>query len=146
MRWRFVLYGLDQGYDMSAQPFPHDGDMSLKLPDQAPSDLYAAISMPDLGGRAVRVDMVERFISHIFDKKTNGTVQLYPADAALIGCPLDDLPGVMDALGCQRKDDMIYTLPRWRTKTHQKKKAKRRKKQTPKPDSPFADLKDLLDD
>jgi ATP-dependent RNA helicase SUPV3L1/SUV3 len=87
-------------------PLPHDGVVSVRVDENADRDYYRAISYPVYGPRAIRIDMLDRVINSIYDNAKDGKFQAQHKMAEWLGCPIDDLYGVLVAMGHNRLDDV----------------------------------------
>ena len=99
VRLRALLWCLANDQPLPA-PVPRDGAMSVLVdPDSRNPDFYRAIGYPLFGPRAIRIDMLDRVISAIYDKAKDGKFQAQHAMAEWMGCPIADLYGVLEAMG-----------------------------------------------
>ena len=84
---------------------PAPGLTSLPADGSRAAADHIAIGYQPCGPRAVRFDILERLADLIRDargKETRGQFALSPAMTALLGCSLEDLRGVLSALGYRR--------------------------------------------
>ncbi len=66
---------------------------------------HAAAGFQRCGPRIVRLDMLERLAGMIRDARASGKTrdfELAPAMTSLLGCPVEDLRGVLTSLGFRR--------------------------------------------
>jgi ATP-dependent RNA helicase SUPV3L1/SUV3 len=99
VRLRALLWCLTNDQPLPA-PVPRDGAMSVLVdPVSRNPDFYRAIGYPLFGPRAIRIDMLDRVISAIYDKAKDGKFQAQHAMAEWMGCPIADLYGVLEAMG-----------------------------------------------
>ena len=85
---------------------PADGIVSAKIEDENPNeDYYRAIGYPLYGGRAVRIDMLDRVISCVYDHATGGKFQARHEMAEWLGCSIADLYKVLEAMGHVKAHD-----------------------------------------
>ncbi len=99
VRLRALLWCLANDQPLPA-PVPRDGAMSvLVAPTSRNPDFYRAIGYPLFGPRAIRIDMLDRVISAIYDKAKDGKFQAQHTMAEWMGCPIADLYGVLEAMG-----------------------------------------------
>jgi ATP-dependent RNA helicase SUPV3L1/SUV3 len=97
VRLRALLWTTMHGGSGNALPAP--GQTSLALPPAADARFFAAIGFFPFGRRAVRIDMAERLLAQA-EKAARQRLTVPPSMlASPIGCPVDDLPGILAALG-----------------------------------------------
>jgi ATP-dependent RNA helicase SUPV3L1/SUV3 len=102
VRLRAVLWSLYHDQPLPA-PVPRDGAMSMVVdPQTANADFYRAIGYPVYGPRAIRIDMLDRVISAVYDNSKGGKFQAQHTMAEWMGCPIADLYGVLEAMGHKR--------------------------------------------
>ncbi len=78
---------------------PAPGLVSVAADPDLPVSYYHAVGFRRFGPRAIRADMVERLADALHERAANGTVTSSPELLSIIGCPRDDFPAVMAALG-----------------------------------------------
>lgn len=113
VRLRALLWKLYNGIDVSASdsevsPYkiPADGTVSMSVdPEVANQDFYRAISYPVYGTRAVRIDMLDRVVSAIYDSAEKGKFQAKHQMAEWLGCPIDDLYAILESMGHKKIHD-----------------------------------------
>jgi ATP-dependent RNA helicase SUPV3L1/SUV3 len=107
VRLRALLWNVWNDKQLPAAT-PPDGMTSLKL-DPAngaiDADYYRAIGYPVYGPRAIRVDMLDRLISAIYDGSKDGAFQAKHQMAEWLGCPVADLYAVLEAMGHTKISD-----------------------------------------
>ncbi len=151
---------------------PPAGNVSMTVDPKAPKDFYRIIGFPIFGTTAVRMDMVERINSAVYDGAVEGKYVFDPALASTIGVSVDALYLVLDDLGFKhevsyeetplkegeetstKKEIRTYHLKKMpikplRRKSFNHKNGKRisekkKSKPTLDPNSPFAALKDFV--
>jgi len=85
---------------------PKDGIVSTKVEDKAiDRDFYQSIGYPVYGGRAIRIDMLDRVISAVYDAAEQGKFKAQHKMAEWLGCPIDDLYAVLEAMGHKKVHD-----------------------------------------
>lgn len=77
----------------------------------APADFLAAIGFIPLGPRAVRVDMVDRLEKTLAERAKAGPLTAVDDLAPGLGCPREEMPGVMAALGWRRVRSTLKPPP-----------------------------------
>ncbi len=87
--------------DMKLPAFvPADGVVSVKISDENPNEqYYRAIGYPLYGGRAVRIDMLDRVINSVYDSAQKGKFQAKHEMAEWLGCSISDLYEVLKSMG-----------------------------------------------
>ncbi|MCB9989480.1 MAG: hypothetical protein H6868_09160 [Rhodospirillales bacterium] len=99
---RALLWSLWHDLPLPA-PVPADGITSLSLADKADGvvdpALYRAMGYPVYGGRAIRVDMLDRLVVAVYDSADKGTFKARHEMAEWLGCPIADLYAVLEAMG-----------------------------------------------
>ncbi|MBN8522183.1 MAG: hypothetical protein J0L77_09855 [Alphaproteobacteria bacterium] len=87
---------------------PSDGMVSLPIADKDIDPVYMRqIGYPVFGPRAVRVDMLDRVISAIYDTAKDGQFQAQHKMAEWLGCNIPDLYAVLEAMGHTKVSDPI---------------------------------------
>ena len=86
---------------------PHDG----RVPEAA----YGASGSVALGPRAVRADAAERVAQRAFERAQESRLTADASLAALVGCPTEELAGVLRALGYAPSADGRFA---WRARAH----------------------------
>jgi len=99
VRLRGLLWTLFEGKSLPAK-FPADGIVSKDLEEENPDkDFYRAIGYPVYGGRAVRIDMLDRVISCVYDHAEKGKFQARHEMAEWLGCSIEGLYKVLEGMG-----------------------------------------------
>ena len=99
VKLRALLWAL---YNDKALPVitPRDGVVSQKPEDENPDPaFYQAIGYPLYGARAVRIDMLDRVISAVYDSADKGKFMAQHQMAEWLGCSIPDLYAVLEAMG-----------------------------------------------
>lgn len=105
VRLRALLWSLYHGKELPA-PVPADGIVSQAInPQSADKDFYRVIGYPVYGPRAVRIDMLDRVITAVYDSAQGGKFRARHEMAEWLGCPIEDLYGVLIALGHRKGPD-----------------------------------------
>jgi len=88
-------------------PLPKDGVVSMLIADGTSydPDYQRAIGYPVYGGRAIRVDMLDRLISAIYDNAKDGTFKATHAMAEWMGCSIPDLYKIIESMGHRKTFD-----------------------------------------
>jgi ATP-dependent RNA helicase SUPV3L1/SUV3 len=102
VRLRALLWWLWHDRPLPA-PVPKDGAVSVPV-DEAVIDpvFYRAIGYPVYGGRAIRVDMLDRLISAIYDGAKDGIFKAEHKMAEWMGCSIPGLYQILEAMGHQK--------------------------------------------
>ncbi len=99
VKLRAIFWSLYNDAPLPAK-VPADGIVSAKIEDENPNEeFYRAISYPLYGGRAVRIDMLDRVISCVYDHADKGKFQARHEMAEWLGCTIEDLYKVLEAMG-----------------------------------------------
>ncbi len=107
VKLRALLWSLFHGKDLPAT-VPADGIVSLKIEDEgADQDYYRSIGYPLYGGRAVRIDMLDRVISCVYDHAEGGKFQARHEMAEWLGSSIEDLYKVLESMGHTKIHDPV---------------------------------------
>lgn len=99
VRMRALLWSLYHGRALPAE-VPNDGIVSMAVDPEAIDPLYyRAIGYPVYGKRAIRVDMLDRLISAVYDSADKGKFSAKHEMAEWLGCSIEDLYLVLEAMG-----------------------------------------------
>ena len=103
VKLRAMLWSLYNGRELPAKS-PDDGVVSVRIEDAADNkkpckEYYRSIGYPLYGGRAVRVDMLDRVISCVYDNAEGGKFQARHEMAEWLGCSIEDLYKVLEDMG-----------------------------------------------
>ncbi len=99
VKLRALLWSLYNDAPLPAS-LPADGIVSVKIEDKEASPLYyRSIGYPLYGGRAVRIDMLDRVISCVYDNADKGKFQARHEMAEWLGCSIEELYNVLEAMG-----------------------------------------------
>ncbi len=103
---RALLWSLWNGKALPAK-IPSDGMVSKSLAAETDVNLefYSAIGYPVYANRAIRVDMLDRLISAIYDNAKDGAFKATHAMAEWLGCSIPDLYLVIEAMGHRKVSD-----------------------------------------
>ncbi len=99
VRLRALLWGLfhDKPLPMDV---PKDGIVSFAVdPARVDEGFYQSIGYPVFGGRAIRIDMLDRVISAVYDAAENGQFKAEHKMAEWLGSSIDGLYAVLEAMG-----------------------------------------------
>ncbi|HYG91726.1 MAG TPA: helicase-related protein [Azospirillum sp.] len=137
---RALLWAVHEGLQLPA-PTPPPGRVSVAA-SGAPPTFWEAIGYPAAGGRAVRVDMLDRLEVEMMKQSKGEAVPLpESALAQIIGVGAEELQGVLAGLGYTRSvaaDGAVI----WRRRLRRADRP-RRSKSTGHADHPFAKLRQL---
>ena len=105
VRLRALLWSLWHDKSLPAD-VPNDGMVS-KIIDEAAIDpvYFRSIGYPVYGGRVIRVDMLDRLISAIYDNAVKGEFQAKHEMAEWLGCSIPDLYKVLESMGHKKVED-----------------------------------------
>jgi ATP-dependent RNA helicase SUPV3L1/SUV3 len=102
VRLRGLLWALWNDKSLPAG-VPADGIVSLKV-ENADRNFYQAVGYPIYGPRAIRIDMLDRVISAVYDNAKDGKFKAEHKMAEWLGVPIDDLYAVLTAMGHRKID------------------------------------------
>lgn len=114
VRLRALLWALLRERQLPVE-VPNDGIVSTKV-DKKSVDrhFYQSIGYPVFGSRAIRIDMLDRVISAVYDSAEQGKFQAQHKMAEWLGCPIEDLYDVLQSMGHKKiydpadeKDDEV---------------------------------------
>lgn len=97
VRLRALLWSIYNEAPLPA-PIPNDGIVSVRVED-GDAQYYRAIGYPLYGKRAVRIDMLDRVISCVYDHAQNGKFQARHEMAEWLGSSIQDMYDVLEAMG-----------------------------------------------
>ncbi len=101
VRLRGLLWSLYNDAPLPAN-VPNDGIVSQVVEGEVNKAFYQAIGYPVFGNRAIRIDMLDRVICSVYDSAEKGKFRAQHQMAEWLGCPIDDLYGVLSAMGHKR--------------------------------------------
>ncbi|MCB1782789.1 MAG: hypothetical protein KDI13_02230 [Alphaproteobacteria bacterium] len=112
VRLRGLLWCLYQGKALPA-PVPADGIVSVSVGEAPPMEeaFYRSVGYPLYAGRAVRIDMLDRVISAVYDHAKDGKFQARHEMAEWLGCPIADLYAILEAMGHKKIHDPADVVP-----------------------------------
>lgn len=103
VRLRGLLWSLYNDQPLPAN-VPNDGIVSQVVEGDVNKDFYQAIGYPVFGSRAIRIDMLDRVICAVYDSAEKGKFRAQHQMAEWLGCPIEDLYGVLSAMGHKKID------------------------------------------
>lgn len=98
VRLRALLWSLFNDKPLPA-PVPKDGVVSYKIAGEVDQSFYQMIGYPVYGGRAIRIDMLDRVVNAVYESADKGKFQAQHKMAEWLGSPIADLYAVLEALG-----------------------------------------------
>ncbi|MHB9881169.1 helicase-related protein [Pacificimonas sp. ICDLI1SI03] len=152
-RWRLALWAIAGGLKDMPEP-PGPGLVSLAADPDAPGDFYAVAGFAVVGGKAIRLDMIER-LARAMHKARKGSAPFVPEEKWVPTLGLDNevFAKVMRALGYRRAKVAEADGFRWHgmgpapraapAHSRRGKSGSPHKRPTAPRHSPFAVLKDL---
>ncbi len=91
---------------------PADGRMSVKTDPAMPTAFLEAVGYHTLGPLALRIDILERMASRLWTLSRSGPFEM-PVDLLnLVGCSVEDMKGVMKALGYESHTKTVPAEPK----------------------------------
>lgn len=111
VRLRALLWSLYHGKSLPA-PVPKDGAVSVVV-DAATADpaFYQSIGYPLYANRGVRIDMLDRVISAVYDSVKDNQFEAQHKMAEWLGCSIPDLYAVLEAMGHRKLHDPADDKP-----------------------------------
>lgn len=99
VRLRALLWSIYNDQELPAKP-PADGIVSCVIEDENANPVfYRSIGYPLYGGRAVRIDMLDRVISCVYDHADKGKFQARHEMAEWLGCSIENLYKILESMG-----------------------------------------------
>lgn len=99
VRLRALLWGLYHDHSLPVA-CPKDGIVSFAVdPEAIDKNFYRSVGYPVFGSRAVRIDMLDRVISAVYDSAKEGKFQAQHQMAEWLGCTIDGLYEILEAMG-----------------------------------------------
>ncbi len=99
VRLRGLLWGLWNDKDLPMD-CPKDGIVSFEIdPKNIDRSFYQAIAYPVYGSRAIRIDMLDRVISAVYDGAKEGKFKAEHKMAEWLGSSIEGLYEVLEAMG-----------------------------------------------
>ena len=152
VQWRAMLWSLYTG--RTSVPPPSAGLVTVPAGDDLPEDFLEACGYSKVGGRAVRVDVLDRVAIDLQRQSRSGTMKIGAGQLNLLGLSMDDARPVFEALGYVAEESEEGLSWKWGGRKKPKPgpaNEPKRKRATAKPrkpapvdeNSPFAKLKDL---
>ncbi len=108
---RAALWTAHAGHLPAPAP-PPDGSVSFPRDPAVPDAFYAACGYEPIGGRAYRVDMLDRTAIEVKKLAKAGPFAPTPALLSWLGASPDDLAAVMDSLGFAADDEGRFAVHR----------------------------------
>jgi len=159
VQWRALLWALFN--DKLAPTIPGAGLVTVPAGEDADTDFLAACGFACLGGRAIRVDVLDRVAVDLQRQSRAGKMDVGATQLNLLGLSLDDARPVFEGLGYVAEEEGDTLVWKWngRPKTvsgrPRKGKPRKREGKSGKPsqksrkpqkideNSPFAKLREL---
>jgi len=154
VQWRAMLWTLFTGRETG--PPPAAGLVTVPAGDDLPEEFLEACGYCKLGGRAVRIDVLDRIAIDLQRQSRAGKMDIGAAQLNLLGLSMEAARPVFEALGyvAETVDDALVWKWGGRKKPQAprpKKSKSKQKRERPAPkkskpideNSPFAKLKDL---
>lgn len=135
---RALLWSIHNGYP--ARPPPPAGLCSVAPDSGVDPSFYSACGYPIVGGRAVRVDMLDRLAIVLARAARKGPFELTPAMLSLVGITEEQAGPILGDLGYSAGNGGDGTRF---ARAERKRKAAKRSRRARDPSSPFAKLQEL---
>ena len=111
VRLRALLWAVFHGISLPVA-IPRDGVVSQKIEGMdIDPDFYRAIGYPVYGPRAIRIDMLDRLISAVYTVANKGIFEAQHQMAEWLGCGIQDLYAVLEAMGHHKISDPAEQAP-----------------------------------
>lgn len=111
IRLRAMLWSLHNNKELPAN-VPNDGIVSCAVnSDTVCKDFYQSIGYPVYNSRAIRIDMLDRVICAVYDAADKGKFQATHNMAEWLGCGIEDLYKILEAMGHKRIIEDPATTP-----------------------------------
>lgn len=99
---RGLLWGVWNGKALPMDK-PADGRVSVTInPETVDRHYYRSIGYPVFGPKAIRIDMLDRVITDIYDSAKDWQFQAKHQYAEWLGCNIEDLYAVLESMGHYR--------------------------------------------
>lgn len=110
VRLRAILWALWNNKPLPPA-IPAAGVVSFSV-DSAKIDrsFYQAVGYPVYGPRAVRIDMLDRVINVVYENAKDGKFQAEHKMAEWLGCSIEDLYAVLEAMGHRKIEDLSVSV------------------------------------
>lgn len=96
---RALLWGVWNGKTLPMET-PADGRVSVTIdPENVDRHFYRSIGYPVFGNKAIRIDMLDRVITDIYDSAENWQFRAKHQYAEWLGCNIEDLYGILASMG-----------------------------------------------
>ncbi len=119
VRLRGLLWSLYNGRILPAR-IPADGIVSVEIEDSSADPIfYRSIGYPLYGGRAVRIDMLDRVISCVYDHAEDGKFRARHEMAEWLGSSIEGLYKVLEAMGHKKIYDPADEVEKQDTETQE---------------------------
>jgi ATP-dependent RNA helicase SUPV3L1/SUV3 len=100
---RALLSGLWSGETLPMQR-PADGRVSITIdPDAVHRNYYRSIGYPIFGNMAIRIDMLDRVITDIYDSSKDFKFQAQHKHMEWLGCGEEDLYAILGSMGFKKQ-------------------------------------------
>lgn len=106
VRLRALLWNLSNGKALPPK-VPADGIVSFVIEGEPDLSYHQTIGYPVFGPRATRIDMLDRVVCAVYDAADKGKFQAQHQMAEWLGCPIDDLYRILEAMGHKKIYDPL---------------------------------------
>ncbi len=122
---RALLSGLWNGEKLPMQR-PADGRVSITIdPDAVHRNYYRSIGYPIFGNMAIRIDMLDRVITDIYDSSKDFKFQAQHKHMEWLGCGEEDLYAILGSMGFKKQhveetaptEEVVIAVPEEKTVT-----------------------------
>jgi ATP-dependent RNA helicase SUPV3L1/SUV3 len=123
VEWRALLWALFHQRDVLTPPAP--GLVTVPAGDDVPVDFLAACGYVRLGGRAVRIDVLDRLAVDLQRQSRAGAMTVGPAQLNLLGLSLEAARPVIEALGYGAEETEAGLVWKWQGRRKPKPEGER---------------------
>ncbi len=138
--WRALLWSVFRGRPAAAPPAP---GLVTVAADGYPQGFLEACGYRDLGGRAVRIDVLERLAADLGRQSRSGRVEIGARQLNLLGLSLAEAGPVLEGLGYAAARDGGGAAWKRSGRRRRGERTGRRRPPDARGDSPFAKLREL---
>ena len=141
--WRALLWSLHA--DRAPAEPPPPGRVTVPAEDGLPEGFLEACGYRTLGGRAVRIDVLERLAVDLRRRSRAGALDIGAAELNLLGLSLAEARPVFEAMGYAAREEDGTLVWAWAGRPGPRREAgnRRKRRRRPDEDSPFARLREL---
>jgi len=111
IKMRAMLWGLWNGKPLPVTR-PADGRVSDVIdPENVDRNFYRMIGYPVFGPRAIRIDMLDRVVTDLYDSAQDGVFEAKNKYAEWLGCNLEGLYSILESMGHRKLKEAAAAEP-----------------------------------